>query len=138
MPSYLLPHTQIGKKKEICLHKKITISTVQASSKGNLDMNEKKILWGGVPLRIEETNRTSQLGFDSYNFCRAFHDGSSGKKNQNFIICLCRDIYRINSLIFQKTCLAFFSEDGCSTTYLQRHSTKVRHNVKHYFLFERA
>ena len=24
MPSYLLPHTQIGKKKEICLYKKKT------------------------------------------------------------------------------------------------------------------
>ena len=46
-------------------------------------MNEKKILWlrkGEIPLTIEETNRTSQLGFDSHNFCKAFHGGSSGKK----------------------------------------------------------
>ena len=66
MPSYLLPHTQIVKKK--------------------------KYVWGCA----------SQLGFDSYNFCRPFHDGSS-EKNQNFIMYLCRDIDRINPIFFRKS-----------------------------------
>ena len=51
---------------------------------------EKKILWlrkEGVPLRIEETHRTSQLGFDPYSFCRAFHGGSSEKIKILSFVC---------------------------------------------------
>ena len=85
----------------------MTISTVQPSSIGNLYMNAKQKFFGlgkgRVFLRIEETNRTSQLAFDSYNFCRAFHDGSSENKIKIFIICLCRDIYRINFVFFRKS-----------------------------------
>ena len=57
-------------------------------------MNEKNSLTQerGVPLRIEETNRTSQLGFNSYNFCRAFHGGSSGKKIK-ILSLVCAEIF---------------------------------------------
>ena len=102
IPSYLLPHTQIVYKK--LLFQLFNPHPHREGTLINLYMNKKKILWlrkGGFPLRIEENNRTSQLAFDSYNFCRAFHGRSSEKKNQNFIICLCRDIYRIN-YIFSK------------------------------------
>ena len=79
MSSYLLPHTQIRKKLLFQLFNPHVEGTLI-----NLYMNEKKILWlrkEGVSLRIEETNRTSQLRFDSYNFCRTFHGGSSEKKD---------------------------------------------------------
>ena len=60
----------------------MTISIVQPapSSRRNVYMNEKKNKFFGSgkggPLTIEETNRTSHLPLDSYNFCRAFHGGS--------------------------------------------------------------
>ena len=46
-------------------------------------------------------------------------------------------LYFLKNLIFQKTCLRFSQKMG-SMTHLQWHSTKVRHNVRHFFLFERA
>ena len=69
---------------------------------------------GGVSLSIEETNRTSQLGFDSYNFCRAFHGRSSEKKKIKILSVqryLQNKLYFFENLIFEKTCLAFFSEN---------------------------
>ena len=90
----------------------------------NLYMNEKKEIEkkflrsakGAVALRIEETNRTSQLVFDSYNFCRAFHGGSSEKKSKFYHLSVQRylqnKLYFFENMIFQKTCFAFFSEDG--------------------------
>ena len=88
MPSYLLPHIQIvQKKKKYVYIKKLLFQLFNFHLEGtliNLYMNEKKTSLaqerGGVRLRIEETNRTSQLAFDSYNFCRAFHGGYSEKK----------------------------------------------------------
>ena len=66
-------------------------------SRGNMKKNS-------LAQEILKDRRISQLGLDSYNFCRAFHGGSSEKKkNQNFIICLCRDIYRIDSIFFRKS-----------------------------------
>ena len=124
MPSYVLLDTQIGKKREIFLYKKklFQLFNPHPHLEGtliNLYMNEKKFFGsekGSPPLRIEETNRTSQLAFDSNNFCRAFHGGSSEQKIKILSFVCEGDIYRINyffeNLMFQKPCLAFFSEDG--------------------------
>ena len=86
-------------------------------------MNEKKILWlrkGG----FEETNRTSHLGFDSYNFCRAFHGGSSEKKSKFYHLSVQRYLQNkrdfFETLIFQKTCFAFFQGRKSETPGLQR------------------
>ena len=124
MPSYLLPHTQIVKKKAICLYKKLLFLLFNPHPHLeriwiNLYMNEKKFFRSekrGIPLSIEETNRTSQLGFDLYNFCRAFHNGSSEKKSKFYHLSVQRflqnKLYFFENLIFQKSCLAFLSEDG--------------------------
>ena len=89
MPSYRLPHTQIAyiKKRLFQLFNPHLEGTLT-----NLYMNEKKILSlrkGEVSLRI---NRTSQFAFDSYNFCRAFHGGSSEKKIK-ILSCVCAEIF---------------------------------------------
>ena len=112
-------------------------------------MNEKKEIEkkflrsakGAVALRIEETNRTSQLALDSYNFCRAFHGGSSEKKSKFYHLSVQRylqnKLYFFENMIFQKTCFAFFSEDGFDDASPAAFD-QVRHNIRHFVLFERA
>ena len=115
MPSYLLPHTQIVKKKKkyVYIKKKTKNLRFQLFNPHphphprphlegtliNLYMNKKKEIEKnslaqerGVALRIEETNRTSQWGFDSYNFCRAFHGGFSEKKIK-ILSFVCAEIF---------------------------------------------
>ncbi len=83
---------------------------------------------------------SSQLGFAHTIFVELFR-ADLLKKNQNFIICLCRDIHKINyvsKIRYFKKLVSRFSQKLGSTTHLQRHSTKVRYKVKYFFLFERA
>ena len=69
MPSYLLPHTQIGKKKEICLYKKLFQPfNPHSHLKGtliNLYMNEKKFFGsgkGGGPLKDRRNQQNKSVG----------------------------------------------------------------------------
>ena len=96
MPSYLLPH--IHKKKYVYI-KKLLFQLFNPHLEGtliNLYINEKEKIFGsgkgGVLLRIEETNRTSQLAFDSYNFCGTLHGGSSEKKVK-ILSFVCAEIF---------------------------------------------
>ena len=74
MPSYLLPHTQIVKKrKEICLYKKLLFQLFNPHPHSHLEgtlinlyMNEKrKILWlrkGGSPLKDRRNQQNKSVG----------------------------------------------------------------------------
>ena len=96
----------------------------------------------GVPLRIEETNRTSQLGFDSYNFCRAFHGESSEKKSKFYHLSVQRylqnKLYFFENLIFQKKLFGAFLRRWVR----RRISSGIRPKFvimsDIFFLFERA
>jgi hypothetical protein len=75
------------------------------------------------PFEYGKDSQNTSREIYSFRFCRAFHDESSGKKKKDFIICLCKDIQKIQhvsiQMAFQKTCFAFFSKGGFYDMFLR-------------------